>query len=171
MATSNLGLGADFDIGACITPVNLQTGTNNGHRIHLANYGAVTFVGYLANGSAGNAPVFDLQEHDANTAGTSQDLDVIDEYWHKEAASLAGTETWTRNTQTAASEVTDADWDDANEVLIAFKVRAEELSDGFEWVSIQVAQPGGGSPLGCVLAIMHDLKVARSPQNLVQPNA
>ncbi len=167
----NVGLGFGFDIGSVIIPVNLQTGTNTGHRIHMQNYGAVTFVGYLAAGDSGQNPTFDLQEANAASGGSIQDLDIVDEYWQKEEASLDGDETWTRVTQSAASEVTDADWDDANEVLVAFTVRAEQLSDNFEWVTIVVAQPGGGSPLGCVFAIMHDLKVMRAPQNLVQPNA
>lgn len=167
---SNLGLGADFDIGSQIGPVDLATGANTGHRIHLMNYGAVTFVGYLATGTAAQAPTFTLREHNANTAGTSQDLAVIDEYWQKEEAVLDGDETWTRVAQTAAATVTDADWDDANELLVAFKVRAEQLSDAFEWVSINVADVGTAH-IGVVFAIMHDLKVQRSPQNLVQPNA
>ncbi len=167
---SNLGLGADFDIGHSIAPVDLATGANTGARVHLMNYGAVTFIGYLATGTAAEAPTFTLQEHNANTAGTSQNLAVIDEYWQKEEATLDGDETWTRVAQTAAATVTDADWDDANQVLVAFKVRAEQLTDAFEWVSINVADTGTAH-IGTVLYIMHDLKTQRSPQNLVQPNA
>ena len=170
MTTSNLGLGANFDIGSQIGPVDLQTGANTGHRIHLMNYGAVTFVGYLATGTAAQAPTFTLQEHDALTGGTSADLVIIDECFQKEEATLDGDETWTRVTQTAVATVTDADWDDANQVLVAFKVRAEQLSDTFEWVSVNVGQPGTAH-IGCVFAIMHALKVQRSPQTLVQPHA
>ena len=60
--------------------------------------------------------------------------------------------------------------DDANQVLVAFKVRAEQLTDAFEWVSVNVADPGTAH-IGAVIAIMHALRVRRSPQNLVQPNA
>ncbi len=164
------GLGFGFDIGSVIVPIDLQDGTNTGHRIHMMNYGAITFVAYIGIGTAAQAPTFDLQEANALTGGTIQDLDVVDEYWQKEEATLDGDETWARVTQTAASEVTDADWDDANQVLAAFTVRAEQLSDGYEWVTIVVAQPGTAH-IGCVFAIMHDLKVQRAPQNLVQPNA
>ena len=167
---SNLGLGADFDVGSVIVPIDLADGANTGHRIHLMNYGAVTFVGYITTGTAAEAPTFDLKEANAATGGTSQDLDVIDEYWTKTEATLDGDETWTRVTQTAASEVTDATWDDANQLIVAFKVRAEQLTDAFEWVSVDVADTGTAH-IGCVFAIMHDLKVMRSPQNLVQPNA
>ena len=167
---SNLGLGADFDIGSVIVTIDLADGTNTGHRIHMQNYGAVTFIGCLATGTAAQAPTFTVQEHNANTSGSSQNLAVIDEYWEKVEATLDGDETWTRVSQTAAATVTDADWDDANQVLVAFKVRAEQLSDAFEWISVNVADPGSAH-LGVVLAVMHDLKVQRSPQNLAQPNA
>ena len=167
---SNLGLGADFDIGSQIGPVDLGAGTNTGHRIHLMNYGAVTFVGYLATGTAAENPTFTLREHNAATAGTSQDLAAVDEYFQKQEATLDGDETWTRVAQTAAAAVTDVVWDDANQVLVAFKVRGEQLTDAFEWVSVDVADTGTAH-IGVVLAIMHDLKVQRSPQNLVQPNA
>jgi hypothetical protein len=170
MASTNQGLGADFDIGTQIGPVDLADGANTGHRIHLMNYGAVTFVGYLGVGTAAEAPTFTLQEHNANTGGTSQNLAVIDEYWQKEELALDGDETWTRVAQTAAATVTDADWDDANQVLVAFKVRAEQLTDAFEWVSVNVADPGTAH-IGTVFAIMHDLKTQRTAQNLVQPNA
>ena len=167
---SFLGPGVDFDIGSQIVPVDLATAANTGHRIHLENYGGVSFVGYLATGTAGQAPTFTLQEHTAATGGTSTNLVIIDEYWQKEEATLDGDETWTRVTQTAAATVTDADWDDANQVLVTFKVRAEQLSDTYEWVSVNVADTGSAH-LGCVFAIMYDLKSQRALQNLAQPNA
>jgi hypothetical protein len=92
------------------------------------------------------------------------------EYFQKEEATLDGDEAWTRVTQTAASTVTDADWDDANEVLVAFSVSADELSDGYEWVSVDVADPGTAH-VGCVFAVASSLRVQRAPANLPQPNA
>ena len=166
---SRLGLGASFDIGSQIVPVDLGTAANTGHRIHMENYGGVTFVGYLATGTAAQAPTFTLQEHTAATGGTSTNLVIIDEFWSKVEATLDGDETWTRVTQTAAATVTDATWDDANQVLVAFDVRAEQLSDTYEWVSVNVADPGTAH-IGAVFAIMFDLKVQRAPQNLIQPN-
>ena len=167
---SRLGLGAGFDVGSVIVPIDLAAGANTGHRIHLENYGAVAFVGYLNNGTAAEAPTFTLQEHNAASGGTSQNLAVIDKYYQKEEAALDGDETWTEVTQTAAATVTDADWDDANEVVVVFEVRAEQLSDGFEWVSVNIADTGTAH-VGAVLAIMYDLKVQRAPQNLPNPNA
>lgn len=163
------GLGFDFDVASVIVPVDLATAANTGHRIHLKNYDRATFVGYLATGTAGENPTFDLKEHNAASAGTSADLDTVDVYYYKEEATLDGDETWTKATQTAASEVTDADWDDANQVLVVFSVGADELSDGYEWVSVDVADPGTAH-IGCVLAILTGLQQQRTPANLPNPN-
>ena len=164
------GLGRSFDINSVIVPVDLATAANTGNRTHLANYGGVCFVGYLATGTAAENPTFDVRQHTAATAGTSADLDTVAVYYYKEEATLDGDETWTRGTQTAASEVTSTDWDDAYQVLVAIEVFATDLTDGYNWVSVDVADPGTAH-LGCVLAIMFDLKEQRRPDRLVQPNA
>ncbi len=165
-----LGLGASFDIGHVIVPVDFGTTTNTGDRIHMENYGGICFVGYIAVGTAAQNPVFNLQEHDAATAGNSQDLDVVVEYHEKTELDLDGDEAWVTTTQAADAAVTDVTWDDAGQTLVAFEVYAEQLTDTFEWLSVDVADPGTAH-LGCVLAIMFDLKVMRAPANLVQPNA
>ncbi len=171
--TAIYGLGADFDILHGITPINLGAGNNTGARINMMNYAAVTFVGYFAVGAAAEPPTMTLQEHTALTGGTSTNLVVIDEYWQKEELALDGDEQWEKVTQTAAATVTDATWDDANEVLVAFTVNASQLSDTYTHLSVNVADIGGAitEKPGMVLAIGYGLRVQRTPANLVQPNA
>lgn len=164
-------LGQDFDVLAGFTPVNMAAAANSGHRVHMKNYGGLAIVFYKAAGGAGEAPTIDVQEHDAATSGNSQDLDVVTTYYKKEEATLDGDEQWTKVTQSAASEVTDADWDDANEVLVVIEVEAEDLSDGFEWLSADVADVGTTAQVGTLLYIGYDLKVQRAPEALAQPNA
>ncbi len=161
--------GQDFDICHVIAPVDLAAGANTGARIHLQNYGAVTFVAYLATGTAGQAPTITLQEHTAASGGTSQDLAVVTEYFFKEEATLDGDETWTRATQTAAATVTDADWDDANQVMVAFTVHYESLTEGYGWLSVNIADPGTAH-VGAVLAIADRLRYKNRPDRLADPN-
>jgi hypothetical protein len=163
-------IGKTFDVCTQIIPVDLATAANTGHRINMENYQYATFFGYFAAGTAGEAPTMTLQEHTANTGGTSANLVVIDTYYQKEEASLDGDETWTAVAQTAAATVTDADWDDANEVLVGFTVSADELSDGYDWLSVNIADTGTAH-IGCVFAVMSGLRVQRKPGNLPQPNA
>ena len=163
-------LGRLFDVGSVIQPIDLAAGANTGHRIHMKNAGGVAFICALNNGTAAEAPTFDLQEHDAATSGNSQDLNIVSTFYKKEEAALDGDETWTKVTQAAASEVTDATWDDANELLVVIEVQSEQLSDTFEWVSINVADVGTAH-VGAVIGIVYDLKVQRAPENLAQLNA
>lgn len=162
-------LGRAFDVGTCIVPIDLATGANTGHRLHLRNYGGVAVVACFNNGTAAQAPVIVFREHTAATSGTSRDLDVVTVYHKKEEAALDGDETWTRVTQTAG-DITNADWDDANEVLVVAEVEATQLSDDCEWISVDIADPGTAQ-VGAVFYIMYDLRVQRAPANLANPNA
>ncbi|SDU42529.1 hypothetical protein [Jiangella alkaliphila] len=163
-------LGRLFDVGVAVVPVDLGTAASTGKRLHLTNYGGVAIVGFLNNGTAAQAPVFDVQEHTAASSGTTRDLDVVATYYVKSAATLAGTETWTEVTQAAASEITNADWDDANQVLVVAEVEATALSADCEWISVTITDPGTAQ-VGAALYIMYDLAIQRAPQNLANPQA
>jgi hypothetical protein len=163
------GLGKDFDIGVGIVPVNLGTAANTGKRLHMKNYGGVAVVACFNNGTAAEAPTIVFQEHTAATSGTSRDLDVVTTYYKKEEAALDGDEAWTKVTQTAG-DITNADWDDANQVLVVAQVDASSLSDDCEWISVNIADTGTAQ-VGGVIYVMYDLKVQRAPENLPNPNA
>lgn len=169
------GLGRLFDIGSVVVPVaDLEGGANTGHRIHLKNATACTFVAFVAAVSAGtDTMVLDTQQHTAATSGTSADLDVVTRWYVKAEAALDGDETWTEVTQSAASEIslTGATYA-AQQLIVVWTVDAASLTDGYEWVSVDIADAGsGGTRPGCVLGILHDLSVQRKPSNLAQLNA
>lgn len=163
-------LGRLFDISTGVVPVDLQT-AQTGKRVNLKNAGGVTIVVFKAAGTAGDDPTFDLQEHNASTGGTSQDLDIIDHYYLKQEATLDGDETWTKVTQTAASEVTGNGTSAEEQAIYVFEVEASELSDGFNYISLNVADTGTNAQLGCVLYFLRDLAVQRTPANLAAPLA
>ncbi|TDC47645.1 hypothetical protein E1281_25940 [Actinomadura sp. KC345] len=163
-------LGRTIDIVPGVVPVDLGTAASTGKRVGLKNATGVTVVGFLNNGTAAQAPTFTLQEHTAASGGTSQNLAVIDHYYVKEEAALDGDETWTKVTQAAAATITDADWDDANQVLVAFEVHASQLSDGYTHISCNVSDPGTAQ-VGAVLYVLHDLAHQRAPESLPNPQA
>lgn len=166
------GLGQAFDVGHAITPVDLATGANTGARLHLKNYGGVAIVIYFGVGTAAQPIIADVQEHTANTGGTSRDLDVVTEYFTKSELALDGDEAWVRVTQAAGSEVTNADWDDALQGLVVIQVDSDSLSDDCEWISVDIPDTGAtAGHIGAALYVMYDLRVQRAPANLPQPNA
>jgi hypothetical protein len=165
------GLGRIFDIGSAFTPVDFNTSdAATGHRVHLRNYGAIAFVLFKGAGTAGADPVITVQEHNANTGGTSQSLAVIDEYFYKAETTLDGDETWTRATQALGATASVDTWAEV-ELIAVVEVLAAQLSAGFEWVSCNIAATVANTQLVSGLYILHDLHIQRRPDLLAQPNA
>jgi hypothetical protein len=173
MTTGARELGKSFDIVAGVTPVNLNTAGNTGKRVRLRNCSGVTIIVYAGVGTAASDLAVDLQEHNAATGGISQDLDIITRYYSKQELTLDGDETWSLHTQSAASEIADVGGAGTSaelENLVVIEVGATQLSDGFEWVSLNIPQPGA-TKLGCVIYLLHQLTVQRAPELLANPQA
>jgi hypothetical protein len=169
-------LGNVLDISVGINLVaDLAAGANTGKRIHMRNYETLGVCLLKNAASAGvDDVVIALQEHNANTGGTSQALSCVTTFYRKSVASpLLGTETWNETVQAAGSTVTVAGATYAtHQGFWYFDVEAASLSAGFEWLSVNIADPGaGGTILGGVIYIAGGLKIARRPDLLAQPNA
>lgn len=165
-------LGRLFDISTGLAPVDLATAANTGKRVSLRNATGVTIVVAKAAGTAAQDPVLTLKQHTASSGGTSADLAVIDHYYLKTETTLDGDETWTKVTQTASATITDpggAGTSAESEQLIAIEIGGAQLSDGYDYISLDIADVGANAQLGAVLYILHDLAVQRAPQNLVAP--
>ena len=172
------GLGYKFNFAVGINPVaNLAAGANTGKRVHMRNYETLAVVFHKQPASAGtDSIILTLREHNANTSGTSQNLAAIgDWYYQSTAAALAGTEVWTEATQALGATLTLADAGPikaANEAVVIFEIEAPALSAGFEWLSVDIADPGaGGTIAGGLWLIPHGLKIQRRPDLLAQVNA
>lgn len=160
-------LGRLFNIASAIAPVDLASGAVTGNRVHLKACQGVAFVYFADAGTAGEDVDLDVQEHNAASAGTSQDLDVVTRWFSKRETTLDNDEVWVKHTQTAGSEVDLGDDEGEAQVIAVVEVSAKSLSDGFEWVSVNTTDPGAtAGKLGCVLAITYDLTDQRSPELL-----
>lgn len=163
-------LGRLFDIGSCIVPVaDLAAGANTGKRIYLRDFETVTFLFSKAVASAGTDDiVLTLQEHNASSAGTSQNLAAIDRFFYKREATLDNDETWVEVTQAAGATLTLAGATYATlQALVVFSIEATKLSDGFKYLSVNIADPGSGGTIpGELLYIAHGLKIQRDPANM-----
>jgi hypothetical protein len=159
-------LGRVFDLANGFVPVDTQTGANTGKRVNLKNAQGVSFVFFKGAGTGTDVPVFTLQEHTANTGGTSQNLAAITAFHSKSATTLAGTEAWSTTTQAAAATLT-LTGEATKQGIYVIEIAAASLSDTFTHVSLSVADTGAaGAQLGCLLYVLHDLIVQRKPANL-----
>jgi len=169
------GLGRLFDIGLAVAPVDIDTSdAATGKRIDMSHATGVTIVAITLAGGA-NDLVFDVQQHTASVSGTSQDLDPtgnalatgVDHYYIKAETALDNDEAWVKVSQTAASEVTvvGATYG-TQQKLVAIYVAADQLADGYRWLSVNVACTTSTSQILAVLYILHDLSRQRGPANL-----
>jgi hypothetical protein len=161
------GLGRLFDIGLAFAPVDSQSGNITGKRIWLGGGTGVTILVNKAAGTANDDPVFTLKQHTAYTSGTSADLAVIDHYYLKQETALDNDESWTKVTQSVSATVTGNGTSAETQCLFAFEVGADQLSDGYAWVSLDLADTGSaGAQLVSATYILHDLASQRGPANL-----
>lgn len=161
------GLGRIFDIGLAFAPVDTQTGANTGKRIRMSAARNVAFVLIKGAGSGSDAPVFTLQEHNALSGGTSQNLAAITKVYGKSATTMANTEVWVKTTQAAAATLT-LTGEATKQGIYVIEVAGDSQSDGFNYMSMSVADTGAaGAQLGTLIYIVSDLEVMRDPANLV----
>jgi hypothetical protein len=164
-------LGRHFDIGTGFIPVDMQTAANTGKRCSLKHAAGVAIVLFKAVGTAGDDPVLTLKQHTASSGGTTANLAVIDKYWYKSAvsAAMANTEAWIEVSQAAAATISDPGglgFSAESSMIVVVEVLAEQLSDGYAYVSLVVADTGGNAQLGGVLYLLHGLKYPAAPANL-----
>lgn len=163
-------LGRLFDISIGCVPTDAVAAAVTGKRVHLKNAGGCTIV-VVTTGASTDILDVDLQQHTAASSGTTTDLDVITKYFYKSETTLDGDEIWTKGTQSVASEITNVGAA-SEELLLVIEVEASQLSDGYEWISLDLPDQGSNGTKHCaVLYLLRDLEVQRAPVNLVQPQA
>lgn len=161
-------LGRLIDIGTGWVPVDAQT-AQTGKRISMSRSQGCTIVVFKAAGTAGDDHSYDLQQHTAYTGGTTADLDIVDHYYLKQETVLDNDESWSKVTQTAASEITDAGGAGTSaeqQQILVIEVDGSELSDGYTHISLNSGGEGSNAQLSACLYLLHDLNVQRAPANL-----
>lgn len=163
------GLANILDVCVGAAPVDLSAAAVTGKRVSLKNCSGVTIVVFKGAGTAGDDPTFTLQQHKVSTSGTPANLAIIDHYYLKNAAALDGTETWAKLTQAAAATIADPGGigtsAESQQVLV-IEVRADQLSDGYNYVSLNCADVGTNAQLGSILYLRQNLDIKRAPANL-----
>ncbi|WP_431895854.1 hypothetical protein [Micromonospora haikouensis] len=128
---------------------NLATSATTGAvRVNMRDATGITFI--LIGATSGNATI---QEHNAASSGTSQNLATITKYYRQNSG------LWTEVTQAAAATFTAGTGG-----LAACYIGAAELSDGFAYLSASHAS-------GSFVYILHDLQVQRDPASLAAVTA
>lgn len=160
-------LGRLDDFSIAVAPVDLSGGANTGKRVSLKNCTGIQVVIIKGAASSGTDPAFTFKEATADTGGTSQAMATPPGYFYKKsAATLAGTETWSKVTASFSSGVITLTGEEGNQGIYVFDVLSEDLSAGFSYLEVDNSDAGSVAQLGTVLYIAHDLLAQRDPANL-----
>jgi hypothetical protein len=150
-------------------PVDLQTAANDGDWVSLANYKRCAIVFWSAVGTAGDDPTLTLQQA-SDVAGTgAKDLTVVTTVYTKQAATdLTGTGQWTKVTQAAATNYTNATSAE-EEAIWVVDIDADllDVDNGFDCLRARVADVGGNAQLGACLYILHEPRYPDAPENML----
>lgn len=142
-----------INIEAAFVPVDMQAGANAGDWVNMALYTTCIAVLFKAAGTAGDDPIFKLQQ--AQAADGTGAKDLLFSVIYKKVGTLASVATFTRTEQTAATSHTDAVSAEAQGIF-AVEVNAEDLdiNNGFTYVQLSVADIGTNAQLGCAFYLM-----------------
>lgn len=142
-------------IEAAFVPVDMSAGANNGDWVSLENYERCVVVLFGAAGTAGDDPVFKLQQATAADGTGAKDLDFTVVY--EKVGTLSSVTSWTRTEQAAATSYTNAASAEAQK-LIAVEVKADELDvdNDFAFLQLSVADVGTNAQVGAGFYIMLD---------------
>lgn len=169
MTTTARALGRLFDIAIAVPVSDLDGGAQTGVRVNMSNYQGATLV-VIKDAASTDDLAIDLQEHNAATSGTSQDLDIITDFYVKEETTLDNDEAWTKVTQAAASEITARADSAEKETIWCLDVAAEQLSEGFNYLSVNIPDLGSaGAEWGGAIWILWGPRVQRAPENMPVP--
>lgn len=160
-------LGRLADLTVAIAPVDLSAAAVTGKRASMKATSGLFVVIYKGAASSGTDPGFTFKEATAASGGTSQNMATPPAYfWRKSAASLAGTETWTKVTATYSSGTVTLTGEQGNQGVYLFDILSEDLSAGFSYIEVDSVKAGTVAQIGSVIYQAHDLLSQRSPANL-----
>ena len=169
-----LKLGYTVDAGSITVPTDAHSGAITGKRVCLKNAQSCIFlVSMVAAGSGTDDVVLTLKEHTASSGGTTTNLNAgtntngVTTWWLKFATTLAGTETWAKQTQSAGATVTlpGATYA-ADQALIAVQLNTKDIDDGYDYVSCSVGALATATRYMSITPLLTDLTVRRDPSLL-----
>jgi hypothetical protein len=145
----------EFQVVPAIIPVNLATGANAGAWVSLKNYSHCTIAIFKGIGTAGEDPVISVLQATAVAGTSSKALNTARLSAKIGATTLAAVAAFTEVTQAAAATYTDAASAE-NEALWLIDVNAEDLDveNGFDCLSVSIADVGTNAQIGCALYIL-----------------
>lgn len=151
------------NIVPAVMPVNLATGANTGDWVCMKYYGRCAIVFIAGVGAASQDPTITVLQATTITGTSSKALNFtrIDT---KQGSALTAVGQFTTVTQAAANTYT-SDTSGETQKVWVIDIKAEDLDidNGFDCVSVTMADVGTASQVGTLLFMMHEPREATAP--------
>lgn len=164
------GLGEDFDISIGAAPADFHSAGFTGKRVSMKLVDSVDVVLIKGAGTAGDDPTVTLQASATASGGSPSSLATISSYHLKDGATLAGTEKWTKKTQSAAATIADPGGSGTSaehQQLCVIHVRAEDMPVGKPYLGLNIASTANAQ-IAAVLYILHP-QTKQAPASMPAP--
>lgn len=147
------------DIVPAFVPVDMQSGANNGIWVALKNVTRLVCVLFKAAGTAGDNPVFTLQQATSNAGAGAKALTFTRA--RTKIGPIASTPQWSVATQSAANTYTPTSA--ANQAMIAVEIQPTDLdlANGYAFVQLSIPDTGTNAQLGSAFYIAYGLRYAQ----------
>ena len=151
---------------SAIAPLDLQT-ARDGDWVSLKNYKCCAIIFHKGAGTAGDDPVFRLQQATDIAGAGAKDLSFGD-FWKKQGT-LTSVGVWTKVVHAAAASATGDATSAEDQALYAIEINADELDvdGGFDCLRFRVDDTGVNAQLGSAEYHLFEPRYPDSPENML----
>lgn len=153
-------------------PVAMNTAANSGDIVSMKGYGRCAIIFIKAVGTAGDDPTLSFKQY-TDVAGTAVKALGVTRIDKKQAATdLTAVGTFTKSTSDSAASndtfnTTNGTWTNSDlaeqAAVVIADIKAEDLdiANGFDCLSVNIADVGTNAQLGTVIYILHEPRNAK----------
>lgn len=142
-------------------PANLASGAQTGDFICMRDYGRCAIVFVKAVGAASQDPILTVLQATSNGGSTKAlNFTRVDV---KQASALTAVSLFTTVTQSAGNTYT-SDTSGECQAVWVIDIKAEDLdtANGYDWITVTMADPGTNSQLACCVAFLHEPRYSKA---------
>lgn len=158
-------LGYRFDLGVDAAPVDLSAAAVTGLRCNVRDFQNINLLVVKGAASSGTDPALTFNQWTVQTGGSAAAYNP-DHFYQKAAATVANTETWSKVAVSTTNGQVTLTGEQGHQGLYLFEINVKDLTDGYDYVSVDVAKAGTVAQLGAILYIAGDLVIKRYAPNL-----
>ena len=143
-------------------PFDVGGGPMTGDWVSMEEFNHLSLIYCADIGTNGEDPILTVLQGDSSSGGNSKALNVTEVYQKEGATAINAIAVFTKITGQSDNTITSASGGE-NEQLVVIEIDGDSLdvANGYDHVSMTIADPGTAGKLICVLAILTEPRYAQ----------